>query len=132
MAERRLAAIMVTDASIVLGHFGTDRPDVLYPTARPAALRALEIEQALGDAQASLATVRVNYDWDWTGAERAFPRALGLRPGSAHAHHWYALYLSAMGRFDQARPEIHHDIRGTPEDRRALEAMGLAPAGESS
>lgn len=46
------------------------------------------------------------YEWDWAGAERSFLEAIELRPGYAVAHHWYALYLSAVGRFDQALAEI--------------------------
>jgi TolB-like protein/Flp pilus assembly protein TadD len=100
------AHVGLADSCIVLGNFGTYRSDRIYPTAKAAALRALELDDTLGDAHASLAQVKMNYDWDWAGAERAFRRAIELRPGSATAHHWYALYLSAMGRFDEALAEL--------------------------
>ncbi|MDQ7858314.1 MAG: adenylate/guanylate cyclase domain-containing protein [Armatimonadota bacterium] len=100
------AHVGLAESYIVLGNFGTYRPAAIYPAARAASLRALEIDEALGDAHASLAQVKLSYDWDWAGAEQAFRRAIELRPGSANAHHWYALYLSAMGRSDEALGEI--------------------------
>ncbi|MGH8059552.1 MAG: tetratricopeptide repeat protein, partial [Candidatus Entotheonellia bacterium] len=100
------AYVGFADSYIVLGNFGTYRPGVIYPLAKAAALKALAIDPTLGDAHASLAQVKMNHDWDWVGAERAFLTAIELRPSSANAHHWYALYLSSMGRFDQALVEI--------------------------
>jgi len=102
------AHVGIADSYVVLGNFGTYRPKDIYPVAKAAALKALEIDGTLGEAHASLAQVHVNYDWDWPGAERAFNRAIELRPSYATAHHWYALYLAATGRFDRALVEIRH------------------------
>jgi len=46
------------------------------------------------------------YDWNWEGAENEFRRAIDLNPNYATAHHWYAMYLSALGRRDEALAEI--------------------------
>jgi len=46
-------------------------------------------------------------DWDWAGADREFRRALELNPGYATAHHWYAQYLAAMGRAEEAMGEMN-------------------------
>jgi TolB-like protein/Flp pilus assembly protein TadD len=100
------AHVGLADSYIVRGNFGTYRPREIYPAAKAAALKALELDEMLGEAHASLAQVHFNYDFDWTGAEREFTKAVELRPGYATAHHWYALYLSASGRFDQALAEI--------------------------
>jgi serine/threonine protein kinase/tetratricopeptide (TPR) repeat protein len=72
-----------------------------YHLAKSAALRALEIDEKNAVAHGALAYILANNDWEWTGAERHYLRALELSNGS-HDHHGYALYLSAMGRHPQA------------------------------
>jgi TolB-like protein len=111
------AHVGLADAYIVLGNFGTYRPTSIYPDAKAAALRALEIDASLGEAYASLGNIQANYDWDWRGAERAFVQAVELRPSYANAHHWYALYLGTRGRSEEALREI----------RRARELDPLSP-----
>jgi TolB-like protein/DNA-binding winged helix-turn-helix (wHTH) protein/Tfp pilus assembly protein PilF len=77
----------------------------LMPKARAAALRALELDEGLAEAHASLALIEENYDYDWAGAEREFRRAIQLNPQYATAHQWYAEFLSWQGRFDEAFAE---------------------------
>ncbi|HAF22107.1 MAG TPA: hypothetical protein DCK93_04205 [Blastocatellia bacterium] len=72
--------------------------------AKEAATKALELDQTLGEAHASLAFHKWIYDWDFAAAEREFKQALQLSPNYAEAHHWYALYLANMGRHDEAAP----------------------------
>ena len=73
--------------------------------ARTAALRALEIDEALPEAHTALALIVENYDWDWQTAEKEYRRAIELNPNYATAHHWYAEYLTWRGRFDEALQE---------------------------
>jgi TolB-like protein len=73
--------------------------------ARQAAVRALEVDETLGEAHASLAFFRFLYDWDWAESEREFRRALELNPNYAQAHHWYAIYLANLGRHEEALRE---------------------------
>jgi TolB-like protein/DNA-binding winged helix-turn-helix (wHTH) protein len=75
------------------------------PKARSAALRALEIDETLAEAHASLALIAENYDYDWQTADREFRRAIQLDPSYATAHQWYAEYFSWQGRFDEALAE---------------------------
>jgi len=77
----------------------------LMPKARTAALRALELDESLAEAHASLALIRENYDYDWPGSEKEFRRAIQLDPQYATAHQWYAEFLSWQGRFDEAFAE---------------------------
>ncbi|SRR5579871_496599 len=77
----------------------------LMPKARTAALRALELDESLAEAHASLALIKENYDYDWPGAEREFRRAIQLNPQYATAHQWYAESLSWQGRFQEALTE---------------------------
>jgi TolB-like protein/DNA-binding winged helix-turn-helix (wHTH) protein/Tfp pilus assembly protein PilF len=77
----------------------------LMPKARTAALRALELDESLAEAHASLALIKENYDYDWAGAEKEFRRAIQLGPQYASAHQWYAEFLSWQGRFEEAFAE---------------------------
>ena len=70
--------------------------------ARSAALKALELDPSLAEAQTSLATVRFNYDWDWNAASIGFQRSIELNPGYATAYQRYSLYLMAMGRIQES------------------------------
>jgi serine/threonine protein kinase/TolB-like protein/Tfp pilus assembly protein PilF len=81
-------------------------PREAMPKARAAAMKALQIDDTLAEAHASLALVLAFYDWDWTGAEREYKRAIELTPGYASAHHWYGWYLALMGRLEESTREL--------------------------
>ena len=72
-----------------------------FEKAKDAARQALTIDPDLGEARASLAHVRL-HGWEWDGLDAEFRRALELNPGYAFAHYWYAEYLMAIGRADDA------------------------------
>jgi TolB-like protein len=84
------------------------------PLARTYALRALELDGTLPEAHMALAMVKFYYDWDWTGAEEGFRRAIELGPASAAVHHRFAFYLQAMSRLDEAREELRTAQRLDP------------------
>ncbi len=81
-------------------------PKEAMPKARAAALRALEMDDSLAEAHASLALVKAFYEWDWEGAETEYQRAIELNPGYATAHHWYGWYLALTGRLEEAIAQI--------------------------
>ncbi|MGI8897951.1 MAG: winged helix-turn-helix domain-containing tetratricopeptide repeat protein [Pyrinomonadaceae bacterium] len=98
----------LADSYALLGSMGNavlPRSEAM-PRARVAAEKALLIDETLAEAHASLAFVRMHYEWDWPGAEREFKRAIELNPSYATAHHWYAYYLVARGRTDESLAEI--------------------------
>jgi tetratricopeptide (TPR) repeat protein len=76
-----------------------------FPRAKKAAQRALELDDTLAEAHASLAYVEANYDWDWSGAERESQRAISINPGYANAHRVYGQVLRDMGRLEEATAE---------------------------
>jgi TolB-like protein/DNA-binding winged helix-turn-helix (wHTH) protein/Tfp pilus assembly protein PilF len=76
------------------------------PKAKAAAVRALEIDPTLAEAETSLATAKFNYDWDWAGAEQGFQRALQLDPRYPTAYQRYSLYSIAMGRLEDSLDQI--------------------------
>ncbi len=77
-------------------------PHAIFPKAKAAVLKALELDDTLAEAHASLGFIKEVYDWDWEGAERAYRRAIELNPSYATAHHWYAMYLGIPRRYDEA------------------------------
>ena len=76
------------------------------PQAKAAAKKAIEIDESLAEAHASLSFSLIWYDWDWASAEREAKRAIALNPNSAHSHFAYAHLLSHQGHHDQAFVEI--------------------------
>ncbi len=104
----------LADAYALLGAGeGISRAETMA-RAREAAIKALELDETLAEAHTSLAFVRMHYDWDWTGAEKEFQRAINLNPGYATAHHWYAYCLNAMGRTDEALQKIRRAEESDP------------------
>ena len=75
--------------------------------AKTAALKALELNPSLAEAQTSLATVQFNYDWDWASAASGFQRAIDLNPSYATAYQRYSLYLMAMGRPQESLAQMN-------------------------
>jgi len=81
-------------------------PQEAMPKAKAAAMKAIELDDGLAEAWASLGAVRWWFDWDWNGAEEAYQRAIALNPNYANAHDGYAMMLSARGRFDEATEQL--------------------------
>jgi len=81
-------------------------PKEAFPKAKAAAIKALELDGALGEAHNSLAFVLDGFDWDLESGGKEFRRAIELNPGYATAHHWYAWHLSLLGRYDEAIAEM--------------------------
>ena len=81
-------------------------PREMMPRAKAAAMRALELDDSLADAHAALGWVKWHYDWDWTGAEKEFQRAIQLNPNYAIAHGMYGLYLTSLGRVDEGMTQL--------------------------
>ncbi|HSB10444.1 MAG TPA: protein kinase [Blastocatellia bacterium] len=88
-----------------------------YQAAKDAANKALEIDETLAEAHTSLAIAKMYLDWDWSGAEQEFKRAIEQTPGSATSHHWYGWYLGFMGRFDESIAELRQAQRLDPLDQ---------------
>jgi len=95
----------LADTYSLLGDAGYLPPSEAWPKAKAAAMQALEIDDTLPEAHTSLGLVKEHFEWDWTGAEREFRRAIELNPNSATAHHWYGDYLANMGRSEEGLRE---------------------------
>lgn len=101
-----LAYAGLADSYNLLGIYNVLPPPEIFPKAKAAAVKALEIDDTVAEAHTSLASVLQHFDWDWAGAEREYRRALELNPDYATAHHWYANYLITMERHAEAMEEM--------------------------
>ena len=72
--------------------------DTAAGRAKAAARQALELDESLAGAHASLAYVQFRLEWNFRDAEAGFRRAIELKPGYATAPEWYGLFLAARGR----------------------------------
>jgi len=97
-----LAYSGMADAYGLLTEYHAATAAETYEPARRAVETALSLDPNLAEAHTSLAYIRQFYEWDWIGAEEAYQRAIELNPQYATARQWYAEYLSAMGRHDEA------------------------------
>jgi len=104
--EYALAYAGRADCYILLAEYTVLPSDDALPQATAATTKALQLDDTLAEAHASLGAVKVDHEWDWQGAEKEFRRAIELNPSYATAHQWYAELLSQEGRHDEAIAEI--------------------------
>lgn len=107
----------LADCYLALAHYEALPPGESYPQAKAAMAKALELDDGLAEAHAAAAVIKFSYDWDWRAAEREYKLAIRLNPSYASAHQWYATFLTAMGRWDEA----------IDQGKRALELDPLSP-----
>ncbi len=103
---------------------GSADPAKVAPEARADIAKALELDTNLAEAHHTLARIKLWYDWDWTGAEREFRRAIELNPNDSMNHLGYSQYLQVRKRFDEALEENRRAIDLAPLD--ILGSMHLA------
>jgi TolB-like protein/DNA-binding winged helix-turn-helix (wHTH) protein/Tfp pilus assembly protein PilF len=98
----------LADTYALLGdwQYAVMTPREAFPKAKAAAIKALELDNTLGEAHNSLAFILDGFDWDLDSGGKEFQRAIELNPGYATAHHWYAWHLSLLGRYDEAIAEM--------------------------
>jgi TolB-like protein/DNA-binding winged helix-turn-helix (wHTH) protein/cytochrome c-type biogenesis protein CcmH/NrfG len=80
---------------------GRTLEDVESPS-RAAARKALELDPRLAEAHVSMGRIKFGHDWDWTGAERDFGRALEIDPNNLDAHFFHGMLSMALGRFPES------------------------------
>ena len=98
----------LADTYALLGdwQYAAMTPNEALPKAKAAAIKALELDNALGEAHNSLAFCLDAFEWDFDSAGKEFQRAIELNPSYATVHHWYAWHLSVLGRYDEAVAEM--------------------------
>jgi len=89
-----------------MGEDGVLSPRESFPKAKEYAVKAIEIDESLAEAHATLGAVLEEYYFDQPGAEKEFKRAIALNPNYGRVCHSYGAHLACMGRLDEAIAEI--------------------------
>ena len=112
-----LAYAGMAEAYAVLPFYSGTPQQEVFPKAKAAALKALQLNDKLAEAHTGFAWV-LCYDFDMAGSISEFQRAMALNPNYPTAHQWYGRHpLTALGRFDEA----------IAESKRAIELDPLSP-----
>ncbi len=105
----------LADSYIALTFYNFAAPHETMPKARESALKAVALDNTAAEPHASLGNILVNYDWNWSAAEKAFKRSIELKPDYATAHEWYAIhYLIGTGRLEEAIQEMKKALELEP------------------
>jgi TolB-like protein/DNA-binding winged helix-turn-helix (wHTH) protein/Flp pilus assembly protein TadD len=98
----------LTDSYALAGDwkYGVLAPKEAYPKAKAAAVKAIELDNTLGEAHISLAYCLDGFDWDFASAGREFARGIELSPGYATGYEWYGWHLASLGRNGEAVAEV--------------------------
>ena len=104
----------IADYHIAVASWGLATPTDAWPKAKEAAERALAIDDSLAEAHASMGTIHMWYEWNWSAAEQDFRRAIDLNPGHPNAHVQYNLLFLQTGRFGEAEREIRTALATDP------------------
>jgi tetratricopeptide (TPR) repeat protein len=100
-----LAYSGLADCYAMLGLYGFRRPSTVYPLAKEGITKALELDETLAEAHASMGEVSMQYFYEWDRAREELDKALKLNPNYATAHLWKSTYLSTQGLLDDAIAE---------------------------
>lgn len=119
------AYLGLADTYVLLGEYLYLSPAEAFPRAKAAATNALEIDASMAEAYSSLAEVAFFYEWDWQAAELNYKRALELKPDYASGRHWYAWYLLAMERLEEATECLKQAQKNDPGSLTLNTVLGL-------
>jgi TolB-like protein/DNA-binding winged helix-turn-helix (wHTH) protein len=108
------AYVGVADSYATLGLYAVLPPKEAFPAAKDAVKRALEMDDGLAEAHATLGFINFYYDWNGVEGANEFRRALADNPNYAMAHSWYGEDLAAMGRYPEAVEEAQRALEDDP------------------
>jgi serine/threonine protein kinase/tetratricopeptide (TPR) repeat protein len=121
-----LAYVGLADAYNIGNILGVYSAKDSLPKAKAAATKALALDPSLAEAHAALGMVKSHYDFDFSGAEREFLKAIELNPNSAYAHFFYSnCYLAPMGRMSEAIAENKKAVELDPLSLPINNFMGM-------
>jgi len=108
------AYVGVADSYSTLGLYSVLPPKEAFAAAKEAAKKALEMDDGIAEAHATLGFIHFYYDWNTAEAGTEFRRALADNPNYAMAHSWYGETLAAMGQYQEAIAETQHALEDDP------------------
>jgi serine/threonine protein kinase/Tfp pilus assembly protein PilF len=109
-----LAYAGLADVYHMLPQYSRKSHKELFPKAKEAVLKALNLDENLAEAHISLAMIKIDHEWDWKGGLQACERAVELNPGNANIHHWYGLVLAQLARFEESEREFIRAVELDP------------------
>jgi len=101
-----LAHVWLAQSYYLLGFYGAIASTLADRLVQDSVMKALKIDDTLAEAHAGLASSLWRVDWDWSGAEQEYQRAIALNPRSAFVRQEYAVFLRIPSRFEEAIEEI--------------------------
>jgi adenylate cyclase len=119
-----LAHAGLAEAYDILTSAGWISPQEGWPRVQEEAEKALFLDETLGEPRVLLADYKFLVAWDFKGAEQEFQRAIELNPGNSTAHQYYAIFLSAMGRHEEAIEVNRHALELDPLSLSINQSMG--------
>lgn len=120
-----LAHLGIAETYILQDEYADKRSANTMTLATDEALRSLELDNSLGQAHALLGMIR-EYAWEWKDAEREFKLAIEKAPEYATSYHWYYIFLSVLGRDDEAFTMIKKGAELDPYSPIILANLALA------
>lgn len=120
-----LAWAGLADTYNLLGEFTNRSRRVLYPKAKWAVNKALEVDNELAEAHISLGLLIMLNEWDWINSGKEYQAGIKLNPNYATGHHWYAEWLLFMGRTTEAIEEISQAVKLDPVSPAILKDQGM-------
>ena len=121
-----LAYVGLADCYSTLGSYNYLSPHETFPKATAIVAQAIQLDDSLAEAHASLGILMSRYNWDFTGAERELKRALELNPNSPICHQWYAHILNIAGRQSEAIDEMKRAVALDPLSMAANTGLALS------
>jgi TolB-like protein/Tfp pilus assembly protein PilF len=98
----------------MLSAMGQIAPLKAYPIGKQMAEKALALDSELAESHIAIALIKLFYDWDLDGAEQSLNRAKEINPGSANVYHFFALYYTARGRYEEGLKSIEQALELDP------------------
>src|SRR6266571_2241019 len=108
-----LAYAALADSYGILRFYGGASPAESVVPAEAAAKKALELDDSLAEAHASLGLIATE-ELEINRGVKELERAIQLNPNYATAHHWLALALTALGQSDRSVAELKRALELDP------------------
>lgn len=115
----------IADCYLILSDYGWMPPAEGGALAKENVMKALEVDESLAEAHASLGLVLMNHDWDFDGSERELRTAMELNPSYVPAYHWYGVMLNFQRRYEEARQMILRALQLDPFSMVVRQSLGV-------
>jgi serine/threonine protein kinase len=109
-----LAYVGISGVWFTRTYWEVSPPKESIQKAKSSVYRALELDDTLEEAHCRLALIKFFFDWDWNGAEKEFRKAIQHNSNYSEAHIYYATFLQAMKRDEEATEEVKRGLELDP------------------